>query len=270
VITLSGIHSYPVKSCRGIEHESALLTSAGLEHDREWMFVAPGGQFITQRDEPRLATVDVAVQGGVLRLSAEGAGDVAVPLELDGPRVPVTVWGDDCQGIDQGSEAAAWISALLGREARLVRFDHARARPSDRAWAGDIEAPNRFSDGFPLLVVSRASLDDLNTRLEAAVPMERFRPNLVLDGLPPFGEDAVLELVSGDVRLRIVKPCTRCIVTTTDQRSGERMGDEPIRTLKTYRWNAALRGVAFGQNVVVAEGAGQRLRRGQVFAATSE
>jgi uncharacterized protein len=267
VITLSAIHSYPVKSCRGTAHDSALLTSAGLAHDREWMFVTPGGRFITQRDEPRLARVDASIHDGALRLSADGAGDVAVPLELGGPCVPVTVWGDDCRGIDQGSEPAAWISALLGREARLVRFDHATVRPSDPAWTGDLEAPNRFSDGFPLLVVSRASLEDLNSRLGVAVPMDRFRANLVLDGLPPFGEDAVRELVSGDVRLRIVKPCTRCVVTTTDQRSGERMGDEPLSTLKAYRWNAALRGVAFGQNAIVVAGAGQSLRRGQAFAA---
>jgi uncharacterized protein len=270
VITLSSIRSYPVKSCRGIEHESAFLTGAGLEHDREWMFVAHGGRFISQRDEPRLARVAVAIRDGALRLSADGAGEVSVPRELDGPRVPVTVWGDDCQGIDQGDGPAAWISSLLGREARLVRFDHARTRPSDPAWAGAIEAPNRFSDGFPLLVASRASLDDLNSKLRIAVPMDRFRANLVLDGLPPFGEDALYELVSGEVRLRIVKPCTRCIVTTTDQRSGERMGDEPLSTLKTYRWNAALRGVAFGQNAIVVAGAGQALRRGQVFAATRD
>ncbi len=172
------------------------------------------------------------------------------------------MWGDRCVGVDQGDAAAGWIGSLLGREARLLRFDPASSRRSDPAWTGDLDAFSLFSDGFPLLVVSRASLDDLNSRLPAAVPMERFRPNLVLDGLPPYGEDKLHEIELCGVRLRIVKPCTRCVITTTDQRSGERMGDEPLRTLKTYRWNAALRGVAFGQNAIVVSGAGQRLSAG--------
>jgi uncharacterized protein YcbX len=262
VITLASIHSYPVKSCRGIRHESALLTRAGLEHDREWMFVSADGRFITQRDEPRLARVQVALREHALVLSADGAGEVEVPFELDGPRSSVAVWGDRCEGIDQGDTAAGWISALLGRAARLLRFDPASSRRSDPAWTGELDAFSLFSDGFPLLVVSRASLDDLNSRLPVAIPMERFRPNLVLDGLPPFGEDELGEIEHGGVKLRMVKPCTRCVVTTTDQNSGERMGDEPIRTLKSYRWDAALRGVAFGQNAIVVSGAGKRLSAG--------
>jgi uncharacterized protein YcbX len=267
VITLAALHSYPVKSCRGIAHDSALLTRAGLEHDREWMFATPDGRFITQRDEPRLARVEVVLRDGALRLSADGAGEVTVPVGVDGPRLRVTVWGDSCDGIDQGEAAAAWIGSLLGRAARLVRFDPDAVRLSDAAWSGEIEAHNRYSDGFPLLVVSRASLEDLNARLSVPLPMDRFRPNLVLDGLPPFGEDGLHEIACGAVRLRVVKPCARCVVTTTDQRSGERGGEEPLRTLKTYRWNAALRGVTFGQNAVVVAGAGQWLRVGQVFGA---
>jgi hypothetical protein len=262
VITLESIHSYPVKSCRGIQHDSALLTSTGLAHDREWMFVSGDGRFLTQRDEPRLAQVDVALLDGALGLSAEGAGGIEVPFDLDGPRASVAVWDDRCVGVDQGDAAAGWIGALLGREARLLRFDPASSRRSDPAWTGDLAAFSLFSDGFPLLVVSRASLDDLNSRLPVAVPMQRFRPNLVLDGLAPYGEDQLHEIECGAVRLRIVKPCIRCVVTTTDQRSGERMGEEPIRTLKSYRWDAALRGVTFGQNAIVVAGAGLRLSAG--------
>jgi uncharacterized protein len=267
VITLAGIHSYPVKSCRGIGHESALLTRAGLQHDREWMFVSADGRFITQRDQPRLARVDAALRDRSLHLSADGAGAVTVPFDLEGRRSSVAVWGDRCAGIDQGEEAAEWISSLLGRGARLLRFDPASSRRCDKTWTGEIDGFSLFSDGFPLLVASRASLADLNSRLPVAVPMERFRPNLVLDGLPPFGEDELHEIECGEVRLRIVKPCTRCVVTTTDQRSGQLTGEEPLRTLKTYRWNAELRGVAFGQNAVVVAGSGLRLRAGQVFEA---
>ena len=269
MITLASIHSYPVKSCRGVRHESALLTRAGLAHDREWMFVSGDGRFLTQREEPRLARVEVALLDGALRLSAEGAGGVDVPFDVAGARSSVAVWGDPCVGVDQGDAVAAWIGGLLGREARLLRFDAATSRRSDPRWTGDLEAFSLFSDGFPLLLLSRASLDDLNSRLAEPVPMQRFRPNLVLDGLPPYGEDELHEIECGGVRLRMVKPCARCVVTTTDQRSGERMGEEPIRTLKTYRWDSALRGVTFGQNAIVVAGAGQALSAGGDWRAVS-
>jgi len=268
VITLHGIFSYPVKSCRAVEHDSATVTAAGLEHDREWMFVTPDRRFITQRDAPRLALVQPALGDGALRLSADGAGEVAVPLDHPGTGTSVVVWDDRCAAFDQGDAVADWISSLLGRELRLVRFDPATPRPSSAVWTGDVRALNRFSDGFPLLAISQGSLDDLNTRLPAPLPMDRFRPNLVLGGLPAYGEDELHDIVSGGVRLRRVKPCVRCVITTTDQRTGDRGGDEPVATLKAYRWNAQLRGVAFGQNVIVVEGSGGRLFRGQTFAAT--
>jgi hypothetical protein len=269
VLTLVSIHSYPVKGCRGLAHPSARLTPAGLEHDREWMFATPDGRFITQRDEPGLARIDAVVRDGALHLGAEGAGSVAVPLAQDGERGRVRVWNDECGAIDQGDAPARWISEFLGYEVRLLRFDPEVPRPSDPAWVGALDAPNRYSDGFPLLVVSLASLADLNARLAVPVPMERFRPNLVLDGLPPWGEDELSEFAGGGVRLRVVKPCTRCVVTTTDQRTGERCGDEPVRTLRTFRWDAALRGVVFGQNAVVVDGAGRTLEVGQSFAPTA-
>lgn len=265
MITIASLHTYPVKSCRGLAHSTARLTDAGLEHDREWMFVGPGGRFLTQREEPRLARVEVALGPAELRLSAKGAGEVTVPLALAASRIEVTVWGDRVGAFDQGDAPAEWISSLLGRETRLVRFDAAVLRLSSRDWTGAIAAPNRFSDGYPLLVISRASLDDLNSRLPAPLPMERFRPNLVLDGLPPYGEDGLGEIESDGVRLRIVKPCTRCSITTTDQYHGVVSGAEPIRTLKTYRWDATLKGVAFGQNTIVVEGAGRELSVGMDF-----
>jgi hypothetical protein len=265
VITLASLHTYPVKSCRGIAHSAIRLTAAGLEHDREWMFVGPGGRFITQREVPGLARVDVELGASTLRLSTSGDGGVAVSLEFQGARTEVNVWGDVVGAFDQGGEVAAWATALFGRELRLVRIDREAQRFSNRDWTGGLEAPNRFSDGYPLLVVSQASLDDLNSRLPAPLPMDRFRPNLVLEGLPPYGEDALRDLVSGGVRLRIVKPCTRCAITTTDQHAGVVTGEEPVRTLRTYRWDAGLKGVTFGQNTIVVDGAGRELRVGMGF-----
>jgi len=268
VITLAALFTYPVKSCRGTAHQSALLEEAGLAHDREWMFVTPGGRFLTQREEPRLARVDAVVRHGRLSLSADGAGEVCVPLDFAGSPGEVTIWRDRVNALDQGHEPAAWISALLGRDARLVRIDPAARRRCDPAWTAGAEAHSRFPDGYPLLVVSRASLEDLNSRLPAPLPMDRFRPNLVLDGLPPYGEDEVHEFTAQGIRLRAVKPCIRCSITTTDQSSGVVAGEEPLRTLKSCRWDAALHGVKFGQNTIVIDGAGARLEAGMSLAAS--
>jgi uncharacterized protein YcbX len=267
VITLASLHVHPVKSCAGIALEQARVTDAGLEHDREWMIVTPDGRFVTQRERPRLALVGTRLAADALVLSAPGLEPLAVPFDHAGAPVEVTVWRDRCRAFDQGEAAARWLGAFLGGELRLVRFDPSHRRPSDAAWTGGLEALARFSDGFALLAISLASLADLNARLAVPLPMNRFRPNLVLDGLPAYGEDRLEDLVAGSVRLRRVKPCTRCIITTTDQSSGNRDGEEPLRTLKAYRWDAALKGVTFGQNLIVVAGAGEVLRAGQALKA---
>jgi uncharacterized protein YcbX len=263
MVTISSLHVYPVKSCRGVSLDEASITAAGLEFDREWMVVSPAGRFITQREEPRLARIATRLADGGLLLSAEGGTSVTVPWDVRGTAVEVTVWRDRCRAFDQGEAVARWLADFLGRPVRLVRFDPEHRRASDASWTGGVDALSRFSDGFALLAISRASLEDLNSRLPEPLPMDRFRPNLVLDGLPPYGEDALGDLVAGGVRLRRVKPCTRCAITTTNQVTGAVEGDEPLRTLKSYRWDAALRGVAFGQNLIVVAGTGERLRIGQ-------
>jgi len=269
MVLLAALHLYPVKSCRGITVADAMVTEAGLEHDREWMVVTPEGRFVTQRECPRLATIRVTLAGGTIGLAADGAGSVTVPLDLRGAPVDVTVWRDRCRANDQGEDAARWLSDALARPLRLVRFAPAQRRLSDPAWTGGLEAANRFSDGFALLAISRASLADLNSRLPSPLAMNRFRPNLELEGLPPYGEDDLHDLVAGPLRLRRVKPCTRCVITTTDQSSGVADGDEPLRTLKTYRWDPQLRGVTFGQNLIVVSGAGTQLRAGSDFEAVT-
>jgi hypothetical protein len=266
---LASLHVYPVKSCRGLEVAEARLTEAGLEHDREWMIVTADGRFVTQREEPRLARIAVSLGTRALRLAADGRGHVDVPLDARGAGVEVTVWRDRCLGIDQGEAAARWLGDLLGRPLRLVRFDPSRPRLSDAAWTGGLAAPTRYSDGFALMAVSLASLADLNARLPVPLPMDRFRPNLVLGDLPPYGEDQLEDLVAGTVRLRRVKPCTRCRITTTDQATGEVGDDQPLRALKAYRWSPSLRGVAFGQNLVVVAGAGSRLVQGMPLRAVA-
>jgi uncharacterized protein YcbX len=265
--TLAALHVYPVKSCRGLSVDGATVTDAGLEYDREWMIVSPEGRFLTQRELPRLALVGTRLEPACLQLTAPDRTPLDVPLDARGRSLEVSVWRDRCRGIDQGDAAADWLSDFAGRPVRLVRFEPGQRRASDRTWTGSIDAYSRFSDGFALLAISVASLADLNSRLPSPLPMDRFRPNLVLDGLVAYGEDTVGDLATGDIRLRPVKPCARCSVTTVDQATGIVSGDEPLSTLKTYRWNEALRGVTFGQNVVVVAGAGARLEVGAALSA---
>lgn len=267
-VQIASLWCYPLKSGAGIALKGALLTPSGLDFDRTWMVTTTSGRFLTQREVPRLALIRPTLSGDALRLQAQPhaglqVADLLVPLRCAGPRVDVVIWKDTCIGIDAGDEAASWLAEVLQRDCRLVRFDPVQRRLSSRQWTGAIEAENHFSDGFPVLVISEASLADLNSRLERPLPMNRFRPNIVISGINPYDEDRIDELSDGTVRLKLVKPCTRCKITTTNQQTAEVEGDEPLRTLKTYRYDPTLKGVLFGQNAIILEGAGSLLKRGQ-------
>jgi uncharacterized protein YcbX len=269
MLTLAGLFVYPIKSCRGTALERAQLTWAGLQHDREWMVVTPEGRFVTQRELPRLALVAPGLESHTLVVTAPGMARLELPLDdRSGARREVVVWRDTCEAIDAGEAAAEWFSAFLGRPLRLVRFDASRRRRTDPQWSGGLDGETRFTDGFPLLVLARASLDDLNERLPAPLPLDRFRTSLLLDGCEAYAEDRMSEISLGAATIRLVKPCTRCVITTTDQATAARDGEEPLRTLRTYRWDAKLRGVAFAQNAVVASGAPAELHVGMPLQAT--
>lgn len=264
-ITLTGLCVYPVKSCRGIEVSQARLTATGLEHDREWMIVTPVGRFVTQREEPRLALINTWLDDEGLQIECPGSGELFIPYNAKGEATTATVWNDRCGAFDMGAAAADLLSAFLGTPHRLVRFNPAGRRASNREWTGDTQALNQFSDGFPLLAVSEASLAHLNGKLPAPLPMDRFRPNLVFSGFEPHGEDALHELAGGGVTLRAVKPCTRCKITTIDQKTGAVTGPEPLNTLRAYRLSKHPMGVLFGQNMIPVAGIGQMLGVGQQF-----
>ena len=260
---IASLHIYPVKSCRGIDVADALVTPTGLEWDRRWMLLTANDRFVTQRTHPKLATIEVTVGGGTLQLSADGKGSVSVDVNQVGPSRRTRVWNDDCNGIDVGDEPAAWLSGVLGEPMRLVRVDSSVPRDASEQYAGPKPNPLSFADGYPVLMISKESLAGLNRRLKAPVPMGRFRPNVVIEGVAEHAEDAMALFNFGKVVLRGVKHCTRCVVTTTDQRTGARdHKQEPLRTLNTYRHDRELRGVAFGQNCTLHAGVGERIAVG--------
>jgi uncharacterized protein YcbX len=265
-ITLAGLFIHPVKSAAGIACASARLGPCGLEHDREWMIVDAGGRFVTQRDEARLALLATAIEGGWLKLSNPQGPGPALPLDHEGQSREVQVWRSVCAAFDAGDAVAEFLSGWLGRPLRLVRFDPRRRRFSNHDWTGGRDVPNQFSDGYPMLVLSEASIADLSARVGRPLPVQRFRPNLLLGGLAPYGEDALSEFGLGDARIRLTKACTRCVITTIDHERGARTDEEPLRTLKQYRHDARLRGVLFGRNAYAEAGEGTELTVGMPVA----
>jgi hypothetical protein len=229
------------------------------------MIVDADGRFVTQREAPRLALVGVGTAADGIALSVPRLGTVTVAAPTGRPTREVQVWDSRVPAHDAGDEAAALLSAWLERAVRLVRYDDAYRRWCNPVFAGDSGAHAAFADAYPLLVIGRASLDELNARLAArghqALPMNRFRPNLVIGGLPAHDEDHLAAIVCGDVVIRPVKPCVRCRITTTDQDSAT-VGDEPLATLAGYRMDERFGGVTFGMNAVVVSGAGSRLAVG--------
>ena len=224
---------------------------------------------MTQREEPRLALIEPALieksspADLALRLRVPGGAEFQLSHAAPGREVEVAIWKDHCAAFDAGDAAAHFLTSYLGSPVRLVRFDARRKRASNPQWTPGIEALNQFSDGFPWLLASEASLEELNSRLQHKLPMNRFRPNIVVSGLPPFGEDQLHDVTAGAVRLRRAKGCTRCVVTTTDQATGMRAGNEPLQALAKFRFDRELKGVVFGQNMILIEGVGAQLRVGQ-------
>jgi uncharacterized protein YcbX len=269
-VSLQSLHVYPVKSCAGTSPREAPLAETGFDLDRAWMVVDPDGVFVSQRELPRMALVQPSFKGGDMILRAPGMLALHVSPDRVEAATEVTVWADRIRAFDMGALCAQWFSDFLGRPLRLARFDPDVRRLAPRQWTGEIEAESAFQDAYPLLVVSAAAVGEVNRRLVAAgereVTMARFRPNIVLDGLDAHDEDHVDEIVfdtpDGAVRLKLVKPCTRCSIPDVDPVSGvagHAVGD----VLAQYRADPRMEGrLTFGMNAVVAEGLGLSLREG--------
>jgi uncharacterized protein YcbX len=255
-VTLSALNVYPVKGLKGIALGEARCTDRGLEHDRRWMVVDSEGVFLSQREHPKMATVWTEIADGRLTLSAPDVSSVDIALNGRGSAaMKVRVWNSLCEAVPVSAASDAWLSDYLGLACRLVHMPGSSKRFSDPRYAGD-DHPVGFADGYAYLLIGEASLADLNAKLlaksHAALPMNRFRPNLVVTGSGPFAEDGWREIRIGDAVFRGVKPCGRCQVTTTDQATGEVKGPEPLATLATYRESAEF-GVMFGMNLVTVK-----------------
>lgn len=252
---------YPLKSARAIAKSEVRLAATGPEWDRHWMAASPHGVFMSQRTEPNLARIQPEIGSEILTLTAPGQPPLEIPLRPAGEARAAQVWKNPISALDQGDMASAWLTRALGKDARLLRIDPVLDRHASPQYAAPTSAPVSFADGFPILVMNLASLDALNARMPQPVPLERFRPNVVLEGLEPFAEDHIAALEFDRVTLRLVKPCTRCVITSTDQRTGER-STNPLPVLREFRFDRELMGVTFGENAVIAAGVGETLAVG--------
>jgi uncharacterized protein len=252
---ISEINIYPVKSLKGISIPESVVEDRGLRHDRRWMLVDEGGTFFTQREFPVMARIAVEVNGSVLSAGIDG-DRIEIPfVGRDDEHVRVTVWASSLKAGTYNDRINDWFSEKIGTRCRLVGMTSESKRAVNPNYAvrkfRDVVS---FADGYPLMVIGQGSLDDLNSRLEQSVPMDRFRPNLVVSGSEPFAEDSWKRIRVGSTVFHIVKPCERCVLTTVDQAAGVKTGVEPLRTLSTYRNRNGK--VLFGQNLIAEEAGG--------------
>jgi uncharacterized protein YcbX len=245
---LSALIYYPIKACRGHTVDASNVERSGLEHDRRMMVVMPDGYFITQRDYPKLALVTPSISEENLTLSAPGADILTIDIQKSGPTRLVDIWrSKGVQAVDQGEQAAKWFSDWLETSVRLVHIADGYLRKLNEKYAVNADDHTAFADGYPILLTSEEALEDLNARLDEPVPMNRFRPNIVVRGCEPFAEDTWSRIRVGKIEMAVVKPCARCVVTTIDKETLEQ-SKEPLKTLTSYRTQAG--GAMFGQNVI--------------------
>ncbi len=266
-LTVSRLFVYPIKSLGGTEPDAAEAEAEarGLRHDRRWMLVDDDGKFISQRRHPRMVLARARVEDERLVVHAPRMPALELPLRPEpGPAVRACVWGDELAAVSCGGDADLWFAEFLGTSCHLVHMPDETERAVDPLYAGAADRVG-FADGFPFLLHSEASLDDLNARLDSPLPVNRFRPNIVVAGCVPYEEDRWRRVRLGDVGFRVVKPCSRCAITIVNQETGEK-GKEPLRTLASYRKVGS--NVFFGQNAI-PDGTG-RLRVGDAVEVASQ
>ncbi|MDH5672503.1 MAG: MOSC domain-containing protein [Myxococcales bacterium] len=244
---VSSLHIYPIKSCRGLDLKAVRFDMLGPAYDRRFMLVDGDGCFLTQREESRLALVEPALGPTSLQVKAPGMPVLKIgQASKDARRLEVSIWKDRGEAEDVGEHAASWFSQFLGRPCRLVRFPEGAVRPVDPDYAR-FDAATALADGFPVLLTTTASLEQLNQRLQPPVPMNRFRPNVVVEDCEPFAEDSWRQIRIGELVLDVVKPCARCTMVNVDQLRGRRL-EQPLSALAEFRKRD--NEVFFGQNCI--------------------
>lgn len=231
---ISEINIYPIKSLKGISLDSAMVERRGFEFDRRWVIVGADGKFLTQRELPKMATIRVAVRGDSLDVTANGSGTLRIEPLVEGPRVATEVWGNAGEAIAYDVDTNEWFSDVLGNQVELRYMPNDAGRPVKPMFDAGGDKVS-FADAYPVLLANEASMADLNSRMETPLPINRFRPNLVVSGATAWAEDGWKRIKVGDAIFRVVKPSDRCVVTTIDQARGESGGKEPLKTLATFR-----------------------------------
>lgn len=258
---LSEINIYPIKSLGGIALAESVVERRGLQYDRRWMLVDGLNRFITQREFPLMASISVAVTADAL-IAKHGGSAITMPLRPGSRKAFVQIWDSQVEALEYGDDVNRWFTEAIGTKCRLIAMPESAKRTVDSKYAlRRDEDTVSFADGYPYLLTNEASLANLNSRLETPVPMNRFRPNLVVSGAEPYAEDSWSMIRIGGTTFHLVKPCVRCVITTIDQTRGESSGKEPLRTLAAYRSVGGK--VMFGQNLI-AENPGNVIRIGDV------
>ena len=257
-MNLSEITIYPIKSLGGISLKTSVVENRGLQFDRRWMLVNENNEFLTQREFPKMATIKLEIMSENLGVSLNGK-NLEVPFEVDSSETSVVkVWSSRCRAKIYGKEINRWFSDVLQANCKLVLMPNQTIRKVNYFYAVHKDDAVSFADGYPVLLAGESSLTELNSRLETPVPMNRFRPNLVVSGADAFAEDGWRQIKIGSVVFHVVKPCGRCVMTTIDQTRGEKLGTEPLKTLATYRIpkRSTKKKILFGQNLI-AQNAGE-------------
>ena len=246
---LSGLYIYPIKSVKGIALTEGKIQTRGLEYDRRWMLIDDDNRFLTQREFPKLATISLSIEQRGLQASLNGEAPLLIPFVPEAvSSVPVQIWNSNCPAALVSAEADRWFSEALDSSVRLVYMPDDTKRLINPVKSDAIVS---FADAYPFLLVTEASLEDLNSRLQQRVGMERFRPNFVISGASAFAEDGWQEVSIGGTDFSVAKACSRCVMTTVDQERGVRSGEEPLRTLSSFRRFG--NEVRFGQNLIAAD-----------------
>ena len=272
-IEVTGLFVYPVKGLRGVALEESVLQSTGFAFDRHWMVIMPNGRMVSQRQMPLMSCITTHLSGGQLIISAASEPDLIIEInKVPNGLTPVIVWKDTFEALDEGETASAWFSRVLASKypLRLVRMAADIVRPQSKPDLLGSDTSTHFADAAPFLLVSESSLGEVNTELAKKdlkpMPMNRFRPNIIVKGIPAFKEyeKGTLKMITDEYQFSSCYPCERCVVTTVDQSNGivDKSLMEPLKTLQEMQTAPGYKGAYFGQNIILANGVGEKIRLG--------